>query len=271
MKYIFTESGNNAVPTGYAIDPAGAVIYVGFEIDGKRVPAMVQKSKVLSRQDIAVVTTGEKFNQIIKQNNSNKMDRNFAILNAENVSGKAQAVRMETPEGGGTDVMVINVVYDYTSPTAPGTPLSVLIGDAFDMIKSRQPSLHNLAAAKANGLVEAGTFGSSTTDILRKMSTKGVRFHIFQGEAGAASYWTNKVPARLLTANVQGSAQSIDMNFSLYQDGSQFNDKIRQIPNFRWTISEFTAIQISVNDGEYASFNFHARSTGAANLMELTK
>jgi hypothetical protein len=162
---------------------------------------------------------------------------------------------------------------DYSAPTVPGTAdLQTLIGDGYDMIKTVNPSFDNLATCVANNLKVSGTYGSKTIEILRNLSVNQVRFHVLQGEASAASYWSNKAFAvRLLASNAQGSASGVNMDFNLNQDGSQFNDKIRQIPNFRFTISGYTAMQIAVNEGEQVTFTFKFRSSGAAQIMELAR
>lgn len=274
-KYIFfAENDNTATASGYSIDTAeGTLKYIGFSAAGQPIPRTVGKQILIKKPGLFLIMTREEFKTINNNTNSEKImyDKNGSIIPVENVKGQLQTGRVETPFGGGGEIMTVRVTYDYTTVTVPNAVpvMSTLIGDAFGMMRAVSPTLDNLTAAKGNGLVETGTFGSSTTSVLRSMSTKGVRFHIFQAEAAAASYWTNKVPARLLTANVQGSAQAIDMNFQLFQDGSQFNANIRQIPNFRFTISERTAIQILVNEGESAAFTFQARATGLSNIMEL--
>lgn len=274
-KYIFfAENDNTATASGYSIDTAeGTLKYIGFSAAGQPIPRTVAKQILIKKPGLFLIMTREEFKTINNNTNNEKImyDKNGSIIPVENVKGQLQTGRVESPFGGGGEIMTVRVTYDYTTVTVPNAVpvMSTLIGDAFGMMRAVSPTLDNLTAAKGNGLVETGTFGSSTTSVLRSMSTKGVRFHIFQAEAAAASYWTNKVPARLLTANVQGSAQAIDMNFQLFQDGSQFNANIRQIPNFRFTISERTAIQILVNEGESAAFTFQARATGLSNIMEL--
>jgi hypothetical protein len=274
-KYIFfAENDNTATASGYSIDTAeGTLKYIGFSAAGQQIPRTVGKQILIKKPGLFLIMTREEFKTINNNTNNEKImyDKNGSIIPVENVKGQLQTGRVESPFGGGGEIMTVRVTYDYTTVTVPNAVpvMSTLIGDAFSMMRAVSPTLDNLTAAKGNGLVETGTFGSSTTSVLRAMSTKGVRFHIFQAEAAAASYWTNKVPARLLTANVQGSAQAIDMNFQLFQDGSQFNANIRQIPNFRFTISERTAIQILVNEGESAAFTFQARATGLSNIMEL--
>ncbi len=274
-KYIFfAENDNTATASGYSIDTAeGTLKYIGFSAAGQPIPRTVGKQILIKKPGLFLIMTREEFKTINNNTNNEKImyDKNGSIIPVENVKGQLQTGRVESPFGGGGEIMTVRVTYDYTTVTVPGAVpvMSTLIGDAFGMMRAVSPTLDNIVSAKANGLVETGTFGSSTTNVLRQMSTKGVRFHIFQAEAAAASYWTNKVPARLLTANVQGSAQAIDMNFQLFQDGSQFNANIRQIPNFRFTISERTAIQILVNEGESAAFTFQARATGLSNIMEL--
>ena len=223
-KYIFfAENDNTATASGYSIDTAeGTLKYIGFSAAGQPIPRTVGKQILIKKPGLFLIMTREEFKTINNNTNNEKImyDKNGSIIPVENVKGQLQTGRVESPFGGGGEIMTVRVTYDYTTVTVPNAVpvMSTLIGDAFGMMRAVSPTLDNLTAAKGNGLVETGTFGSSTTSVLRSMSTKGVRFHIFQAEAAAASYWTNKVPARLLTANVQGSAQAIDMNFQLFQE-----------------------------------------------------
>jgi hypothetical protein len=207
----------------------------------------------------------------LKIKNSKQMSKmNNTLVLTENAIGQESVGRVETPFGGGQSVVTLQVGFDYTTVTVPGTAdLSVLIGDAADMIKAKDSKWDNLAACVANGLVVTGTFGTRSVEILNKLAKNQVRFHTMQGEAAAASYWSNKVPMAVLSSNIQGNPNVLDVDFQINQDGSQFNDKIRQVPGFRFTISDFTAIQVSVLEGEKVAFTFKVRSYGAAQIMEL--
>jgi hypothetical protein len=297
MQYIFIKNGDTAQPSGYAIDVNNNLKYIGFEVNGNKAPAMVSAADIQARPDIAILFDYNYFRtlataQNIDLNNNNNFfnlqnrnsmynvnptpsgmvnNLNPAIVPVETTRGALQTGRIETPFQSGGEIITFQLSLDYSAPVAPGTDASILVGDAFEIITTLNPTFNNLIAAVGNGLLVSGTYGSKTLEVIQKLSTKGVRFHIFQGEAAAASYWSNKVAAQLIYANAQGSSQFINMDFQLYQDGSQFNDKIRQIPNFRFTISEYTAIRILVNNGESVNFTFKFQSTGAANVMELVR
>jgi len=301
MQYIFIKNGDLAQPSGYAIDNNNQLKYIGMEVNGNRAPSMVAASDILTRPDIAILMDYNYFKTLavaqnidLTNNNLNFLNNNQTAVNnmmytnnptpsgrvgnlsptivpVETVRGAMQTGRIETPFQSGGEIITFQLSLDYSNPTGPGTDASILVGDAFDIIKTLNPAFDNLTAATANGFVTGGTYGAKTLEVIQKLSTKGVRFHIFQGEATAASYWSNKVASQLIYANAQGSSQFINMDFQLYQDGSQFNDKIRQIPNFRFTISEYTAIRILVNNGESVNFTFKFQSTGAANVMELVR
>jgi hypothetical protein len=299
MQYIFIKNGDMANPSGYAIDNQNILKYIGFEVNGNKAPNIVSAADILTRPDIAILMDYNYFRTLaIAQNLDINNNTNFfnqsqtqnrmmynvnptgagmvgnvnpTVIPVETVRGAMQTGRVETPFQSGGEIITFQLSLDYSNPTAPGTDASILVGDAFDIIKTLNPSFDNSVAAAANGFVTNGTYGVKTLDVIQKLSTKGVRFHIFQGEATAASYWSNKVAAQLIYANAQGSSQFINMDFQLYQDGSQFNDKIRQIPNFRFIISEYTAIRILVNNGESVNFTFKFQSTGAANVMELVR
>lgn len=299
MQYIFIKNGDYAQPSGFAIDSSNNLKYIGFEVNGNKAPAMVNASDIMQRPDISILMDYNYFKTLAvaqnidinnntnffnqQQQNRNSMyninptpagmvgNLNPTVIPVETVRGSMQTGRVETPFQSGGEIITFQLSLDYSNPIAPGTDASILVGDAFDIIKVLNPTFDNATAAKANGLSVSGTYGGLTLEVIQKLSTKGVRFHIFQGEATAASYWSNKVAAQLIYANAQGSSQFINMDFQLYQDGSQFNDKIRQIPNFRFIISEYTAIRILVNNGEAVNFTFKFQSTGAANVMELVR
>jgi len=282
QRYIFISKGNStAAPSGYTINEASQLNYVGYVLDGVKLPGVVKLETLQARPDLFLIATDMQL-QKIKENqnstttntNTTKMDKSTmfnSILPAENVGGQNELVRMETPENGNASIITVNIALNYSTPDVGAPTASLLIGDGFDIIKTANPTFDNVEAAVAAGLVIGGTFGTSTLTILKNMSIKGVRFHIFQGEANAASYWSNKVAARQLETNPQGSTNFVDMDFQLYQDGSQFNDKIRQIPNFRFSISEWTALQIIVLPGETVNLTMKYQSVGKGNAMQLVR
>ena len=259
-KYILIDRGDYGQPSGYMVCKDGSVKAINIE-NVKNVP------KNLIDTNLFILTSEENLKKSLNQKTMNK---NNSFVMAENVVGQETVSRIETPYGGGMSVVTLQLGFDYTTVTAPGTAdLSVLIGDAADAMRAKDGKLDNLTAAVANGLVVTGTFGSRTVEILNKLAKNQVRFHTMQGEAAAASYWSNKVPMKTLSSNIQGNPSSLDVDFQINQDGSQFNDKIRQVPGFRFTLSDFTALQIAVNEGEKVSFTFKVRSYGAAQIMEL--
>ena len=271
-KYIFicNNIGNYCSPSGYTIDQDGKLENIGFVVDGVKIPETVGTEIIKSNTNLFLILTQSEFNKITQNQKINTMfDKNGTIIPVENVRGGLDLGRVEDDNGGGAENMTIFLTLDYTDPTAPGTNLSTLLGDGFDMMKNVDRTLDNLAAAVANGLLISGTYGDETINVLNKMSIDQVRLHVMQGESSAASYWSNKTPAYILKSNGQGSAQKVAMNFQLNQDGSQFNDKIRQVPNFRCTLSTRVAIQLFVNNGEYVSYNFQFRSAGRAKIMQL--
>jgi hypothetical protein len=259
-KYILIKTGNVGTPSGYYINQTG-------ELTAAQLPDACPVPLEKIDNNLFIILTQEEFLNL-KNKNMNKVNNTLVL--SENVIGQEQTGRVETPFGGGQSVVTLQVGFDYTTVTVPGTAdLSVLIGDAADMIKAKDSKWDNLAACVANGLVVTGTFGTRSVEILNKLAKNQVRFHTMQGEAAAASYWSNKVPMSVLSSNIQGNPNVLDVDFQINQDGSQFNDKIRQVPGFRFTISDFTAIQISVLEGEKVAFTFKVRSYGAAQIMEL--
>lgn len=285
QRYIFISKGNSsAAPSGYTINEAGALSYVGFVVDGNKIPGIVQTAELMKRQDLFLVITDTQLQTLKEKQNSNTTKQNTTTMNndsknqffntimpAENLGGQAELVRMETPDNGTASVITVNIGLNYSTPDVGAPIASLLIGDAFDIIKTANPAYDNTEAAVAANLLITGTFGAKTLDILKQMAIKGVRFHIFQGQANSADYWSNKVAARQLETNPQGSTSFVDMDFQLYQDGSQYNDKIRQIPNFRFTISEWTALQIVLNPGETVNLTMKYQSVGKGNAMQLVR
>lgn len=259
-KYILIKNGNFGIPSGYYLNQSG-------ELSEIKLPEACPVPLEKVNNNLFIILTKEEFSNL---KNSKTMQKvNNTLVLTENAIGQESVGRIETPFGGGQSVVTLQVGFDYTAPVAPGTDLSVLIGDAADMIKAKDSKFDNLSAAVANGLTVTGTWGTRSVEILNKLAKNQVRFHTMQGEAAAASYWSNKVPMSVLSSNIQGNPNVLDVDFQINQDGSQFNDKIRQVPGFRFTISDFTAIQIVVNNGEKVSFTFKVRSYGAAQVMEL--
>lgn len=259
-KYILIKNGSTATPSGYYINQTG-------ELTALQIPEAVPVPLEKVDKNLFIILTQEEFLNFKSSKQMQKM--NNTVILTENAIGQESVGRVETPFGGGQSVVTLQVGFDYTAPVAPGKDLSVLIGDAADMIKAKDPKFDTLALAVANGLVVTGTWGTRSVEILNKLAKNQVRFHTMQGEAAAASYWSNKVPMAVLSSNIQGNPNVLDVDFQINQDGSQFNDKIRQVPGFRFTISDFTAIQIVVLNGEKVSFTFKIRSYGAAQIMEL--
>lgn len=259
-KYILIKNDNFGIPSGYYLNDKG-------EITSVTLPAACPVPLEKIDKNLFIILTQEEFSNL---KNSKTMNRvNNTLVLAENTIGQETVGRVETPFGGGQSVVTLQVGFDYTAPVGAGKDLSVLIGDAADMIKAKDAKWDNLAVAVANGLVVTGTWGARSVEILNKLAKNQVRFHTMQGEAATASYWSNKVPMAVLSSNIQGNPNTLDVDFQINQDGSQFNDKIRQVPGFRFTISDFTAIQIVVNNGEKVNFTFKVRSYGAAQIMEL--
>ena len=259
-KYILIKNGNVGTPSGFYINQTG-------ELTAAQLPDACPVPLEKIDSNLFIILTQEEFTNLKNGKNMNKVNNTLVLT--ENAIGQESVGRIETPFGGGQSIVTLQVGFDYTIPIAAGTDLSVLIGDAADMIKAKDAKFDNLAAAVANGLKVTGTWGAKSVEILNKLAKNQVRFHTMQGEAAAASYWSNKVPMAVLSSNIQGNPNTLDVDFQINQDGSQFNDKIRQVPGFRFTISDFTAIQIVVNNGEKVNFTFKVRSYGAAQVMEL--
>ena len=259
-KYILIKNGNFGTPTGYYLSDKGELIALTLP---DACPVPLEKID----NNLFIILTEQEFLNLKNSKTMSKM--NNTVVLTENTIGQESTGRIETPFGGGQSIVTLQVGFDYTSPVGAGKDLSVLIGDAADMIKAKDAKFDNLSTAVANGLVVTGTWGTRSVEILNKLAKNQVRFHTMQGEAAAASYWSNKVPMAVLSSNIQGNPNVLDVDFQINQDGSQFNDKIRQVPGFRFTISDFTAIQIIVNNGEKVSFTFKVRSYGAAQVMEL--
>jgi hypothetical protein len=273
MKYIYIDSGRGSVyPSGFAIDEKGQIIEVGKSDEKGRAFPIVKTAAVLPGNLFSIWTqdTFNKFQQQTKQTTTMQRNNELSFINTQNVGGGTEIGRVENPFNGGQELITVKLVLDYSSPLAPGDNLSTIVGDGSDVIRSVNPTYDNTATAVANGMKVDGTYGSKTLDVLKALSQNLMRFHNLQAEASAASYWNNKSFAvKQLSANGQGSASGINVDFSLYQDGSQFNDKIRNIPNFRFTISNFTALQILVNNGESVTYTFKFQSAGTAGIMEL--
>ena len=73
-------------------------------------------------------------------------------------------------------------------------------------------------------------------------ATDYLRLHTYQGEANTNTYWSTGIPARQYTTNVQGATSFVNLDFNLNQDGSQFNEQIRRIGNWRFVLGTMTLL-----------------------------
>jgi hypothetical protein len=262
-KYILIDQNGAGQPSGYSLKDGGEI----SKIDVKNA-VTVPYQKI--NQNLFILVTEEQFNQIFKNHQSKIMQKNSSFVMAENVAGQEKLSRIETPFGGGMTEITLTLSINYSAPTNPAGPdLKLLLGDSANAMKTKDSTLDTLAACVANNCIIDGTFKTGTVAVINDFAKNQLRFSGLQAEANASSYWGNKVPARLLSSNIQGNPTTLDVDFNQNQDGSQFNDKIRRLPEFKFTLSDFTAMQISVNKGETLSVSFKIKSYGAAQIMEL--
>lgn len=293
MKYIFYKdpADGMAVPTGYALDLTGNFIAIGYIVNGFQVPPRVNTGYVLSRPNISTLMERDLFiGNLRKQNlplipyptqntgatpstanlnnsqNQNQMynnSQNPAIVPVESVSGQLTTARTEQPYNEGGEILTLNISLDNSGAAATS---QILIGDGADLIDNQLGGLTTDPA-----FVVGGTYGVKTLDILRSLSLRGIRMHVFQAEANASAYFSTGTPVKKLYSNIQGSIQSVVVDFNLNQDGSQFNDKIRRIGDFRFLITEMSAIFVSLEPGDVLNITMKVQSTGTAREMILSR
>lgn len=274
QKYVFIRTTNGASPTGYMLDPNGVLTWVGFSFDGYTLSPKNEYNagKVLSKPDLAVLIQPDQFQQLAaKQNlyqnqNSATMQHNNlnAIVPVETPAGQMVTARDETQYSQGGEIITLNVSLDYTGATGPDpAEVDVLIGDGTGIIANRL----NLPALPAT-LVVGGTFGAATLSLLKQFALSDyIRLHTYQGEANSATYWSTGIPAQRIEANIQGSLTVVNLDFNLNQDGSQFNEKIRRIGDFRFILATFTAIKQTLKKGDLVNLTFRAQSVGTSRGM----
>lgn len=278
QKYIFIRTDNGASPTGYMTDENGVLSYVGFTLGGQSLNPAVEypAGKVLQRPDLAVLMQADQFRTLAaKQNlNYNKTESNTmqmqnnnmnpAVIPVETANGQYVTARDETQYSQGGEIITLNVSLDYTGALGPDPEqVDVLIGDGTGIIANRL----NLPALPAS-LVVGGTFGTATLSLLKQFALSDyIRLHTYQGEANSATYWSTGIPAQTISSNIQGSLTTVNVDFNLNQDGSQFNEKIRRIGDFRFILATFTAIKQTLSKGDLVNLTFKAQSVGTSRGM----
>ena len=277
QKYIFTRTENGASPTGYTIDENGKMYFVGFSFDGHTLSpnAEYPAGKILQRPDLAILIQKDQFKaqankqnlSINNNNNTSQMQHNKmnpAVIPVETASGQLVTGRDETQYSQGGEIITLNVSLDYT--TAGGADpqtVDVLIGDGTGIIANRL----GLPALPIT-MVVGGTFGAATLSLLKNFALSDyIRLHTYQGEANTATYWSSGIPAQTIESNIQGSLKTVNIDFNLNQDGSQFNEKIRRVGDFRFILATFTAIKQSLQKGDLVNLTFKAQSVGTSRGM----
>ena len=283
-RYIFIKTPDGyCKPSGYTMT-GDQLQYVGFVMpDGKggkvHLYAKTSCSKVLSRPDVAILMNEAQFEQLVptKKNlekNNSSMDHmsSKTIILSETPQGKIKTAREETPYGEGGQLIELSLTLDYTNPAA-GAPqaLPVVMGDGAGIVKNYTPD-SILADQIAAGLVIDGTHGANTLQIFNDL-IKGapLRLHTYQGEANNASYWTKGNPAQTVEAGIQGSLKKNNLALNVFQDGTQFNREIRQIADWRFIVSQVTALVQTVQQGDLVTLHFVGRSVGVVTGYEFAR
>lgn len=207
-----------------------------------------------------------------KQNFSKKMEynekinnQNAALLVAENVNGKAEAVRAEVPNTG-FSFTTIKLVLDARAVPAGTDDNSVLVGDAADLFKTRNPNLKYINPM----LVIGGTYGQKTLEVLNRFILgANTRLHSAQGQSNEVGFWNNKEPMTFLQGAIGQDPKSVVKDFQMTVSDKSLNLTARLDNDFRFIASTVTALLLKVTPGEIITWTFKIASAGTGSLQEL--
>jgi hypothetical protein len=282
-KYIYLRNEDGTVsPSGYLMEN-GQLHYVGLTIpDGKggtvTLSPNMRASKILSKPNLFKLMPRGEFELNFKGNTKNENTamnhgEKRAIQLKENVNGQVGTYREESAYTGQGKIVNFSIVLDYTGadPAAPDE-IPVIIGDAGGLIEDDLGADSVLAEQVGTfGLKINGTYGDKTLSRLKQIiSGVPYRVHYYQGTANADDYW-DRTRQDTVEALPNFSFIKNEMPLNLFQDGTQFNEKIRRVDNFRFTMSTMTAIVQRLQKGDRVTLNFKLQSIGIVSGFELTK
>ena len=269
-QYIFIDSGGGyARPSGFALID-GSAVYVGTMADGVEAPAKVAISK-LKNNGLAIVMSPKQFQA--KINNSKTMAKDYSkstINVAETVSGK-KALYREEVAGDFSNLQTLTVTLD-GSAIGAGESVVFLLGDG---AKGIEYAGGGTSDPTYSGLVVDGNFGANTANwIKNKVNGGAIRLKTMQltsGGKNANTYFNKGTVVQALSIDSQAAIKRANINMNINQDGSQFQQFIRRFPNFRFLLSNDTALGIRIDSGDILTLTFQYVSDSEAHGMVLAQ
>ena len=267
-KIIYTENDSGlAVISGYGLDDSGRIVKIPQDanIEGAQVTTIEQA------QLEAAFIPSEELQSIIKSSSNPTpqiMHNNGAFAQAENAQGALSTTRLET-QGFGPFLASYNLVF----ANASLNEVNVLItGSKVLQLNTNLPPLPDAPDFTINGTVGA----NSLAQILAFLERSNMNLHKMQITATKTSDGSPAPDAfdsanllQSVTTDLNGNLTRYQQNFQITQDGSQYNQNIRLVSNFRGILGNLNGLQIKVPAGRKLSMNFDIYSIGGAEAMTL--
>jgi hypothetical protein len=246
------------------IEKGGKVYQTPFLTDGVNVyPAKVTNQNPISKRQLGLLSAMGKPQTIIKQSNAMKKEncppymkansnpmQPYAVVDAETVAGRRTQARLET-QGRQYVKKTIKVSLNNTT----GSMVTVPIFDGIGLVTDGL-SIPSVPA----GVTVGGSHGNKTLAVLRALSASNTvpRLTSAHLEADAATFYTSDGKFKTAEGQFNGDTPHV-VNYDLAQlvSGSTFNDKIREIPDFRFLPSALNAVLVDVPAGRTITISFY--------------
>ena len=267
-KYIYVSIGGGlAVPSGYIKNDAGKAEFIGYAANGVTAPPQLTAAQVKSSYELELMTAEElnKLKILSTEKNSNMAkDYNSSAINSyENLAGQKGLYREESA-GMGPMEQTLSVTLDATKLTADS--VKVLLGDGSDGMRLNGEGVKLATDAGGEGLVIDGPMGKNTLVWLSNMANNGMmRLHWaqFTDTATGGDWFAIGKPARKAYQNLEGDISGVNVPFQLYKGGDTQQPKYQILPDFRFDLSNMTALILTLKKGDVIQLNFKLRSITA--------
>jgi len=276
MKYIYIDKGGGlADPTGYATD-GDQLVYVGFSSDGVKAPYNVPSGKIKLDKNLVLMSV-KNFENLVN-NKAKAMAKDYSqitgapINSAETTTGSIVKYREETPSVS-SPVQTLVITLD-GSDMAANTSALVLIGDGARAAEYAGAGVTSQANGDiTGGPIVRGNFGVQTLNWLRNMCANGTiilqEMQLTSSGTNPTTYFSKGVVAKMLSVNPEASVQESNINMDITQDGSQFQQNVRRFADFKYTLSNRTALRFLIESGDILTMNFKIRAVSDVYGMRL--
>lgn len=228
------------------------VVWSLYDLKRKLATQANKEAKILLKE--SPVTT---------EKNMEKKYLDTSIQTTKGQDGNNVARRAETSSGNNysrTIKLILNA-------TNSGEAVDVVIGDGLDIFKEKEGlTLESFTAA--GGVID-GTFGKNTLEKMRQMSlsapfvVKGMQVQTTEPTGSLfAGNFLNET-----TADVQNVVNERPIDFSINQDGSQFNQFQRKMAEFKFYFGQWTGLRTRFAQGQSVIFTFNIESVADASLQ----